>query len=545
MIPLLRNFSINSRLNSLVFFLCLGLVVVLAMSLSSYKQSLQDEKALKTRHVVDLAYSSINYFYSLEQSGQLNREEAQQQAKNAINMARYGGSEYFWINDYKAHIVLHPIKPALEGKDLSGLEDANGKKLFSEFVAIVKAQKEGFVSYLWPKPGFENAVEKVSFVKGFEPWGWIIGSGIYLDDVEQQFVEELTTVGGSSGFIILTGLILSILIVRSITQPLQATLGALESISASEGDLQHRLPVSGKDQFTQIAVAFNGFTDKISTTLSEAIELNHGVYEHSKELRRVAGNATELAQQQVDSIAQMTSSISQVSEQKEQVLVNSQTTYESAKVTQERTELGRLSVTQTMTSLELLTNELDDGVKTVSLLAQESQNIGAVLDVISGIAEQTNLLALNAAIEAARAGEQGRGFAVVADEVRGLASRTQSSTDEIQSMINRLQAGAKEAQSKINASHEYSKRTTQDITQTNQALADIAQSVAAISQASDVITDSIHNQHNAVTHLNNLTNDISALADQSNHEIMTTRKSSESLANTTLKTKELMSSFSL
>lgn len=545
MMSMLRNISINLRLKGLVFFLCFGLVIMLVVSLTAYKESLLSEKALKTKHVVESVHSTIVHFASLAEKGEMTVEEAQKQVQEVVRSLRYGGPEYFWINDYNHVMIMHPIAARLEGKQLKDLEDKNGKKIFQEMVAKVKADGDGFVDYLWPKPGFDNPVEKISYVKGFKEWNWIVGSGIYIDDVDAQFMEELLSVGVICAIIILIGIIFSVVIVQSISQPLKETLSAIEGISEGDGDLKKRLPVKGRDQLTSIASSFNAFIDKLSGTLSQAITLNESVYEHSAGLRKVASEANRVAHQQSDAIVKMSNAITEVDEQKDKVTVSTNSTFESAKLTRERTEIGKQSIEKTISSLQLLSDELNSGVDSVVQLADESQNIGKVLDVISGIAEQTNLLALNAAIEAARAGEQGRGFAVVADEVRGLASRTQSSTDEIQTMINKLQTGAKEAQTKIMNSHEHSKQTTEDIALTQQALDDISASVSDISEASTIISDSVSNQNNAVQNLSELTHEITKLARQSMDSMEKTNESSESLAENSLKTKEVMSTFSI
>ncbi|TBR43100.1 methyl-accepting chemotaxis protein [Marinomonas agarivorans] len=542
---LLRNISINFRLKGLVLFLCLGLIVMSIISLNAYKDSLLSEKGLKTQHVVESAYTIITHFAALAEKGELTTEEAQHQAKEVVRSLRYGGTEYFWINDYNHVMLMHPIAARLENQNLKDLEDKNGKKLFEVMVTLVKDQGEGFVDYLWPKPGFDDPVEKISYVKGFKEWGWIIGSGIYVDDVDAQFFEELMSIGVLCLLVIILGVAFSIVIVRSISQPLEETLLAFENISQGEGDLKKRLPVKGKDQLTSIAVSFNKFIEKLSGTLSEAISLNESVYSHSAELRDVASVASNVSQQQSDAITKMSDAISEVDVQKDKVTVSTQSTFESANLTKERTQIGKESIEKTISSLQLLSDELNEGVDSVVQLAEESQNIGKVLDVISGIAEQTNLLALNAAIEAARAGEQGRGFAVVADEVRGLASRTQSSTDEIQTMINKLQEGASEAQSKIMNSHEHSKQTTQDISLTQQALDDIAASVSDISEASTVISDSVANQNHAVQNLSELTHEITDLARRSMESMQKTNESSEFLSETSLETKKVMSTFSI
>lgn len=542
---LLRNISINFRLKGLVLFLCLGLIIMSVVSLTAYKDSLLSEKALKTQHVVESAFSIIVHFAALAEKGELTTEEAQGQAKEVIRSLRYGGTEYFWLNDYNHVMLMHPIAARLENKNLIDLEDKNGKQLFKVMVEQVKANGSGFVDYLWPKPGFDDPVEKISYVKGFKEWNWIIGSGIYVDDVDAQFQEELLSMGVLCLFVIIFGVVFSVIIVRSIAQPLEETLLAFENISAGEGDLKKRLPVKGKDQLTRIAVSFNQFIEKLSGTLSEAIKLNESVYGHSTELRNVASVASNVSQQQSDAITKMADAISEVDAQKDNVTVSTQSTFESAKLTKERTQIGKDSVEKTISSLQLLSDELNEGVDSVVQLAEESQNIGKVLDVISGIAEQTNLLALNAAIEAARAGEQGRGFAVVADEVRGLASRTQSSTDEIQTMINKLQEGANEAQSKIMNSHEHSKQTTEDISLTQQALDDIAASVSEISEASNVISDSVASQNHAVQNLSELTHEITDLARQSMDSMQKTNESSEFLSETSLETKKVMSTFSI
>lgn len=542
----MRSLSIKSRLIGLVGLLSLGLLFVVYSSLSASKASLLNEKYTKTQHVVETAYGVIQYYYQQEQAGKLGSNEAKQQAMAAIKEIRYGGNEYFWINDYQSNMVMHSVSPKLDGKNLASLEDQNGKRIFEAFVDVVKANNgAGFVDYLWPKPGQEKPVEKISYVKGFEQWQWILGSGIYLDDVDAQFKTEATRLISISAVIIVLCLLLSYLVLNSILRPINQTLSVMQNIAEGDGDLSTRLPESGSDHLSQIASAYNKFAERLSKTLSSAIDLNNQVGNKSIELQKVSSSTREITQKRETMFSKMTDTIMEVDSYKGDIINSTHSTLESAKATADKTQLGQDSIAKTVESLNLLSNELDIGVKSVVQLAQESQNIGTVLDVISGIAEQTNLLALNAAIEAARAGEQGRGFAVVADEVRGLASRTQSSTDEIQTMIKNLQDGAKEAEVRITSSYEQSKKTTDDITLTASSLQDIASSVTAITHASNSITDTVTSQSKAVQTLNQLNQEVMDLSKQASEMIQRNNQTSEELADTSKQTQKVMSTFKL
>ncbi|MEH6649752.1 MAG: cache domain-containing protein [Motiliproteus sp.] len=185
---LLRRINITPRIWGIVLFSILGLVALAGFSLEHLRSTQLQDKQLKTQHLVETAHQLVAHFYQQGRQGLLSDDQAQAAAISAIEALRYGdGKEYFWIQDKHPRMVMHPIKPALNGKELGAIKDKAGKLLFKDMVRVVNNEGEGAVSYLWPKPGFDEPVAKVSYVKGFAPWNWIIGSGIYIDDVDEAF----------------------------------------------------------------------------------------------------------------------------------------------------------------------------------------------------------------------------------------------------------------------------------------------------------------------------------------------------------------------
>ena len=436
----MRNLSISRRLWLILIVAVLMLFTLAVAMLKQIHDDLYDAKAQKTMHVVQTASGLLEYYQGLENSGKLTREQAQQQAMDAIRGLRYNQTDYFWINDLRPVMIMHPANPKLVGQDLSGVKDPDGFQVFNEMVTLAKAKGAGMVNYRWPKPGASEPVQKTSYISLFTPWGWIIGSGVYVDDVQAEFQQQVIKALSISAGIILVMALLLTLIARSIAGPLNATVEAMASIASGESDLTRSLETLGKDEITQLAGHFNAFTAKLRGVVSQLQLSAVGLGQASSELGNNAVQAQERSQQQSLQMEQVATAINEVTYGVQDVAKNAEHAASEMRSAQSQAQQGQANIDSSLKQIDHLSGTISQAVDVIRTLASESTQIGGVLEVISSIAEQTNLLALNAAIEAARAGDQGRGFAVVADEVRLLAQRTQKSTAEIQAMIERLQS---------------------------------------------------------------------------------------------------------
>ncbi|MGU9856982.1 methyl-accepting chemotaxis protein [Pseudomonas sp. LF245] len=498
----LRSMSISRRLWLILIVAVLMLLTLGLLMLKQIHGDLYQAKRQQTQHVVQTASGVLAYYQNLEKTGALTRDAAQKQALSVVRGLRYDHDDYFWINDLTPVMIMHPANPKLDGQNLSAIRDPDGFAVFNEFVILAKAKGAGIVNYRWPKPGADAPVAKTSYIQLFEPWGWIIGSGVYVDDVQAEFTGQVWKASVIGLIIAVVMALLVALIARSIVRPLQAAVNAMGNIASGESDLTRSLDTHGHDEVTQLSQHFNSFTAKLRLVVSQLQVCANALGQSSTELGSNATQAHDRSQQQSQQMELVATAINEVTYGVQDVAKNAEHAASEMRDAQAQAQQGQVNIDGSLQQIDQLSGTISQAVEVMRTLSAESTQIGSVLEVIRSIADQTNLLALNAAIEAARAGEQGRGFAVVADEVRLLAQRTQKSTAEIQGMIERLQGHSEAAVKVISDSHSASQLTIEQAGQAGASLTAIGQALRNLNGLNASIASATLQQAHVVEDIN-------------------------------------------
>ena len=258
----MKNLSISVRLYLLVALALCVLVATLTFSLFYSYNSLADERRAGLASIDQTALAVFAKYHKLEQDGALTRDEAQAKSLEVIGAMRYGKDGYLWVNDVNAKMVMHPIKPELNGQDLSDLKDPTGKRIFAEFARVVKESGEGFVDYQWPKPGFEAPVLKFSHVVGFAPWGWIVGTGVYADDLAAMFYANALWFGAIIAASVVIIVACAFAVVRSVVAPVGRLKAAMGLIAEEKVDTEI-IDAGRRDEIGGMAAALIVLRDSV------------------------------------------------------------------------------------------------------------------------------------------------------------------------------------------------------------------------------------------------------------------------------------------
>ncbi len=490
--------------------------------LNHFRENLEVNVESNLRGETQVAYSILEEYYKRQQSGELTQEQAQQQAAAAIRDLRYdNGNGYFFVDTTEGvNVVL--LGKDTEGKSRFNAVDPNGKHYIQEIIKNGMEEDGGFTDLMFAKPNTTEPLPKRNYSICFKPWNWVLGTGIWIDQIDSQIAQEQALLEEELHTDIMVALgamlVLQILFVafafyvgNNIAQPIQLAARMLKYLG--EGDFREHQEnkeavaamLARTDEMGLMAHAMMDMRTKLTELMQQIVSTAEYLAAASEELTSTSEQAAQVSKSVADSVMNVagncteqftqvetaSGNVTNLTAHMEEFSATIRETTQKVQDTNQLAEEGKANAGSAVRNMETIDATVSNIADVIEQLGEKSQQIGVIIDTISSIAEQTNLLALNAAIEAARAGEHGRGFAVVAEEVRKLAEQSQTSAGEIANVVVGIQQDTANAVKAMKEGVEQVKSGTGAVKEAGASFDSIAQMVSVVANNADTMESAV------------------------------------------------------
>jgi len=486
------SFTIKKKVYFFVAFSLLSILFIGYSGISLLKKEMYEDRKTQLKVQIETVEGILIAYQQKVVTHELTLEEAQNGFYSILQEMQYSGNGYFFA--FTTDMVLKAsLKGKATGGNVANVMDANGSYVYQDILSGTRESGDrGYTEYQFQRIANGAPEDKLSYSLHYKPWNIVVGTGIYISDVTEKIIDNIIEMAIIVTLVV-TGLaFIAWNIITAVISPITKIQKVMAKVEA--GDITQRLQVNKSDELGLLSHSINSMLTEFHNLLTKLSGSSSDLTSASDSLSVIAQQTNRGVHKQTAEIQTVVSAIEQMSLTVKEVEGNTLTASNTTQSTNEMILDASLMVAETMGLVDNAAQKIDHAESVVDELKEGSSEIAKVLNVITGISDQTNLLALNAAIEAARAGEAGRGFAVVADEVRSLAHSTQDSTVEIQKIIEKLQTLSQTASQSMADGKEATDKTIAAAASTDEKLKLVVQHVTQINEMTGQIASATTEQ---------------------------------------------------